>query len=98
MSESCGHNQGVASASSVAGTPRSRGCDKIKVPACRAPKVRVPDHIPRESHTCMGSADTELINHNAWLHGFDRSQVAHIEVLVFGRGEEDMDSLVHWGY
>ena len=87
MSESCGHNQGVASASSdVAGTPRARGCDKSKVPEGRAPKVRVPDHLPRESHTCMESADTELINHNAWLHGFDRSQVAHLEVLVFGRG------------
>ena len=87
MSESCGHNQGVASApSDVAGMPRARGCDKSKVPEGRAPKVRVPDHLPRESHTCMESADTELINHNAWLHGFDRSQVAHLEVLVFGRG------------
>ena len=47
----------------------------------------------------MESADTELINHNAWLHGFDRSQVAHIEVLVFGRGEGgDGDGfLQQWG-
>ncbi|MDA8584161.1 hypothetical protein N9L68_07990, partial [bacterium] len=100
MSEGGRHKQGVAFASSnVAGTPRARGCDTSKVPECRAPKVRVPDHIRRESHTCMGSADTELINHNALLHGFDRSQVAHIEVFVSGRGGggDGYGFLQQWG-
>ncbi|MDA8584313.1 hypothetical protein N9L68_08750 [bacterium] len=73
MSESCGHNQGVASASSeVAGTPRARCCDKSKSQQAD-PRRSESQIIPRESHTCMGSADTDLINHNAWLHGFDRS-------------------------